>query len=168
MTALTLHSLSPILFFTPFTIFSAFRGQMTNKISATLLVCAISVFAAFYIFIPCISINAPDLLYPTIFYTALFLIESWIVLARLGEPLSGDNSNINYISRCCAVVGVLTFLVSDMIIIIAMTCQNKTHHEQDDYDLAIMATYYAGQFLISLGSMEAFSGNTGAIRTKSD
>ena len=141
---------------------------MTNKIAATLIVGSIGAFAAFYIFVPCISKNAPDLLYPSIFYLALFLIESWIVLARLGERIIGTNNNINYFSRWCAAVGVLTFLVSDMLIIIAMTCQNKTHHEQDDYDLAIMATYYGGQLLISLGSLEAFSGKTNAIGTKSD
>jgi hypothetical protein len=136
--------------------FSAYRGKMPNKFVASIFVVLMGVFATWYITIPCIS-TQKDLFYPAMIYKGLLIALAWTVLSRLGikriKGLDNTSFKIQNWGRWFAVLGVVIFVASDMILISSMTCKNiKT-----DHSLEIMSTYYLGQFLMSLSTIEAFS-----------
>ena len=136
--------------------FSAFRGQMPNKVIATMFVLVMGVFATFYITIPCIS-TQKDIFYPALFYKAVLILLGWTVLSRLGVKRKKGLDKATYqtqnIGRWLAFLGVLIFISSDMILISSMTCPHIT----EDHSMEIMSTYYLGQFLISLSTIETFA-----------
>ena len=129
---------------------------MPNKLFALIFVIILGLVATFYITIPCIS-TQKDLLYPAIFYKGILILLSWTVLSRLGVKRKKGVDKRNYqaqvLGRWLAVLGVVIFVASDMILISSMTCSSIT----GDTSMAIMSTYYLGQLLISLSSIETFS-----------
>ena len=143
--------------------FSAFRGQMPNKVIATMFVLVMGVFATFYITIPCIS-TQKDIFYPALFYKAVLILLGWTVISRLGVKRKKGLDKATYqtqnIGRWLAVLGVLIFISSDMILISSMTCPHIT----EDHSMEIMSTYYLGQFLISLSTIETFAECTDATK----
>ena len=133
---------------------------MPNKILASILVTIVGIFATFKITVPCISQHS-DIFYPALVYKGLLLVLSWTVLSRLGKSNKGlkKSYDVKALGRWLAAAGVITFVASDMILIASMTCSGI----KGDTSMAIMATYYTGQLLISLSSIEAFSENDNKI-----
>ena len=127
---------------------------------ASIFVTIVGIFATFKITIPCISKHS-DLFYPAMVYKGLLLVLSWIVLSRLGVSNTDKKKryDLKALGRWFAAAGVIIFVASDMILIASMTCSGI----KGDTSMAIMATYYTGQLLISLSSIEAFSENDNKI-----
>ena len=129
---------------------------MPNKVVATILVSVLGIFATFYITIPCISTHK-DIFYPALFYKGLLIMLAWTVISRLGQRrkkgLDISSYKTQHIGRWLAVLGVVIFCSSDMILISSMTCSSI----QGDHSMEIMSTYYLGQLLISLSAIESFS-----------
>ena len=129
---------------------------MANKVFASIFVVLMGIFATWYITIPCIS-TQKDLFYPAMVYKGLLIALAWTVLARLGTKRSKGLDKATYkiqnLGRWFAVLGVLIFVASDMILISSMTCKKI----KENHSMEIMSTYYLGQFLISLSTMETFA-----------
>ena len=128
---------------------------MPNKVIASLFVVVLGLFATFYVTVPCIS-TQKDIFYPALFYKALLIILSWIVISRLGiKRIKGQDKTTYKIQnwgRWLAMFGVLIFVASDMILISSMTCKHIT----GDHSMEIMSTYYTGQLLIALSCIQTF------------
>ena len=127
---------------------------MPNKMLASIFVTIVGIFATFKITIPCISKHS-DFFYPAMVYKGLLLVLSWTVLSRLGKSNNGLKKSYDFkaLGRWFAAAGVIIFVASDMILIASKTCSGI----KGDTSMAVMATYYTGQLLISLSSIEAFS-----------
>ena len=129
---------------------------MPNKFIASIFVVLMGIFATFIITIPCIS-SQKDLFYPAMVYKGILIALTWTVISRLGikrrKGLDKTAFKIQTWGRWLAVLGVVIFVTSDMILISSMTCKNI----KGDHSMEIMSTYYLGQFLISLSTIETFS-----------
>ena len=90
-------------------------------------------------------------------YKGILIALTWTVISRLGikrrKGLDKTAFKIQTWGRWLAVLGVVIFVTSDMILISSMTCKNI----KGDHSMEIMSTYYLGQFLISLSTIETFS-----------
>ena len=143
--------------------FSAYNGKMPNKVIASMFVVVLGLFATFYVTVPCIS-TQKDIFYPALFYKALLMILSWKVISRLGiKRIKGQDKTkykMQNWGRWLAMLGVLIFVASDMILISSMTCKHIT----GDHSMEIMSTYYGGQLLIALSCIQTFSDDAENIK----
>ena len=121
---------------------------MPSRVIASLFVVVLGLFSTFYVAITCIS-TQKDVFYPALFYKALLITLSWIVISRLGIKRTKGQDKTTYKiqnwGRWLAMFGVLIFVASNMILISSMTCKHKI----GDHSMKIMSTYYTGQLLIA-------------------